>query len=95
MDENEFANSLEDLKLKVNGGIIWKRNLGEKLNIMVLKKSEDDSFPVYSANNALVRGKDDLVQEPNNLVANSLILLVYAPDDERGDRNIKREGRLS
>ncbi|MEK7142037.1 MAG: hypothetical protein AAB818_00445, partial [Patescibacteria group bacterium] len=92
LDENEFANSLEDLKLKVNGGIIWKRNLGEKIEYYGFKKSEDDSFPVYSANNALVRGKDDLVQEPNNLVANSLILLVYAPDDERGDRNIKREG---
>ncbi len=92
LDENEFATDLNDLKSKVDGGLIWKRDLGEKVEYYGFKKSDSDSFPIYSANNALIRGREQLVQEPDNLVSNSLILLVYAPDDERGERNTKREG---
>jgi guanylate kinase len=92
LDENEFAQDLDELKIKVDGGLIWKRDLGEKTEYYGFKKPEAETFPIYSANNALIRGRDDLIKEPQDLVSNSLILLVYAPDDEREDRNKKREG---
>ncbi len=92
LDENEFATDLDDLKSRVNGGLILKRDLGEKTEYYGFKKSDNTSFPIYSVNNALIRGKEELIQEPDNLVSSSLILLVYAPDDEREARNTKREG---
>lgn len=92
LDENEFATDLDDLKSKVGGGLIWKRNLGEKIEYYGFKNPDNNSFPIYSANNALIRSKEELIQEPNNLISNSLIFLVYAPDNERSDKNRKREG---
>lgn len=93
LDENEFAEDLNDLKLRVDGGIIWKRDLGEKIEYYGFKLPKKNCFPIYSANNALVREKNSLVQEPEKgLLNNSLVLLVYAPDDERVIRNQKREG---
>jgi guanylate kinase len=92
LDENEFAEDLDDLKSKVNGGIIWKRDLGESSEYYGFKKAEEDSLPIYSGNNVLVRSRRELIQGSSDVIDNSLILLTYAPDDERGARNIKREG---
>lgn len=93
LEENEFAVDLDDLKSKVGSGIIWQRDLGEKIEYYGFKMPEENHLPVYSGNNALVRERNSLVQEPGkNLVDNSLVILIYAPDGERVIRNQKREG---
>lgn len=93
LEENEFAIDLDDLKSKVDGGLIWQRDLGEKIEYYGFKMPRDNHLPVYSGNNALIRERNSLTQDPErDSVGNSLIILVYAPDDERVIRNQKREG---
>jgi guanylate kinase len=93
LEENEFASDLEELKMKVAGGIIWKRNLGERIEYYGFKMPHENCLPIYSANNTLIRERDSLIQNPNQHgMQNSLVLLIYAPDDERAERNVKREG---
>lgn len=92
LNENEFAVDLDDLMERVGGGIVWSRDLGETHEYYGFKKPKEGTVPVYSANNLLVRDKEKLRLKDRDIVDNSLILLVYAPDGEREERNKKREG---
>lgn len=93
LHENQFATDLDDLKRRVEGGLIWKRDLGENTEYYGFMKPKQNHFPIYSANNAFVRERDSLIQEPTNSpVDSSLIMLVHAPDDERNARRQERDG---
>lgn len=93
LEENEFAANFDVLKMLVGGGLIWQRDLGEKSEYYGFKLPDANTIPVYSANNALIRGKGKLIQEPLQYKPDTnLILLVHVPDRERLERNQKREG---
>ncbi len=93
LDENAFASSLEELQKNDSMGIIWERELGESKEYYGFIKSPENSTPIYSGNNALVRQKDNLIQTiSNDYLDTTLVILVYAPDEERLERNTKREG---
>jgi guanylate kinase len=92
LEENEFTSDLFSLKKRVKEGYIWKRDLGEKIEYYGFEEPKENTVPIYSANNALIREKDSLIGEPKEQsIQNALILLVYAPDRERLERNRKRE----
>ena len=91
--ENDFVQDLDSLKSRVRNGYIWKRDLGEKVEYYGFEEPEKESLPIYSANNAMIRERDSLIQEPKpQSIRGALILLIYAPDNERVERNAKREG---
>jgi guanylate kinase len=93
LEENDFAENLEHLKTCVDGGVIWKRNLGERVEYYGFKTPREGRFPIYSANNALVGDSDSILQAPDNFsVDKALVLLVHAPDDEREQRRLQRDG---
>ena len=93
LDENAFASGLEELQKNDAIGIIWERELGESKEYYGFIKPSEDSIPIYSGNNALVRQKDNLIQTiSKNYLDTALIILVYTPDEERLERNTKREG---
>lgn len=93
LDENDFATSFHNLKEKVGKGIIWERDLGETKEYYGFQYPLENTIPIYSANNALLRQKDSLIQNiSSDYFDKALIVVVYAPDEERLDRNNKREG---
>jgi len=93
LDENSFASSLEELKKNDAMGIIRERELGESKEYYGFIKPPENSTPIYSGNNALVRQKDNLIQTiSKDYLGTTLVILVYASDGEHLERNTKREG---
>lgn len=61
----------------------WTRQLGDRTEYYAFRKQPRDTFPVYSANNAILRSRDPQILE---FLFTKAVIQVYAPDELRRAR---------
>lgn len=85
----EFTSMIEDGEI----GLRWVRKMeGTRTESYGFLKPEEGIIPVYSANNAIISNKESV--EPGEMLEKSLIIAIYAPDNVREERLVKRSPDL-
>lgn len=95
LDENDFA-SYEEFDQMLQSGKIkvhWTRKMeGVRTEQYGFLSPKDGTIPIYSANNAVINNKESL--QPSHLLDNALVIAVYAPENIRKNRLLKRSPDL-
>ncbi len=95
IDENDFVSTEQFNQMVQNGDIYlhWIREMeGSRTEQYGFLVPESETIPVFSANNAIIYNKESV--QPVDVIGQSLIIAVYAPEHIRKVRLLNRSPDL-